>query len=82
MLVRTHTSDRTPPSTAAFARWMFSARSGAGERVVVRPPIVSAAPRPPQKFPPASIGTPQEGHPMANPVPHRVQNRRSAPLSW
>ena len=72
------------PSTVAFAWRIFSARSGAwaGDGVVVRPPIVSAAPQPPQNFSPTSIGAPQEGHPSANLVPHCVQKRRSDRLSW
>ena len=72
------------PSTVAFAWRIFSARIGAwaGEGGVARPPIVSAAPQPPQKFSPTSIGAPQEGHPVANLVPHCVQKRRSGRLSW
>ena len=72
------------PSTVAFACRSFSAKSDAcaGDGDVVRPPIVSAAPQPPQNFSPTSIGAPQEGHPGANLVRHCVQKRRSGRLSW
>jgi hypothetical protein len=72
------------PSTVAFARRIFSARSGtwAADGVVARPSIVNATPQPPQNFSPTSIAASQEGHLMASVVPHCVQKRRSDRLSW